>query len=135
MSLSGVGGIISGFIAGYLTDILGRKKTNILGLILYISVLTLFSTDWWLKFMPLLMFLIGFASTMSITPVNTMIVEIDPDNRGVITSVYGFIRFLGYGLAPMIAYIPYMLMGLYGVVLLSLFSLTLSIVLMILLVK
>jgi len=135
LSLSGVGGIISGFIAGYLTDILGRKKTNILGLILYIPVLTLFSTDWWLKFMPLLMFLIGFASTMSITPVNTMIVEIDPDNRGVITSVYGFIRFLGYGLAPMIAYIPYMLMGLCGVVLLSLFSLTLSIVLMILLVK
>ncbi len=119
LSLSGFGGIISGIVAGYLVDRIGRKRTSIIGFTLYAIVLSTFLTANWYEYLPILMLAMGFTSTMSFTPVNTMIVEVAPKHRGIATSIYGFIRFLGYAAAPIIAYPLYMEAGVQGIAMLS----------------
>lgn len=130
LSIAGIGGIISGFVTGYLIDKIGRRITSILGFVFYIFMLSLFFTPVWYGHLLMIMLFMGFASTMTFTPLNTMIVEVSPENRGIITSIYGFIRFLGYASAPMIAYPLYEYALLKGVLTLSGLTLVLGLVIL-----
>jgi len=135
LSLSGIGGIISGFITGFLADKVGRRRTSIIGFALYIMVLSAFLMPTWHEHMPILMLMLGFASTMSLTPINTLIVEVDPQHRGIAASMYGFIRFLGYASAPLAAYPLYKYALFQGVVALSVASLLAGIAIIVGLVR
>jgi len=130
ISATGVGGIISGFIAGYLIDRIGRRITGLLGFVFYILILSLFFTPIWYTCIFVIMLLMGFASTMVFTSINTLVVEISPENRGIVTSIYGFIRFLGYALAPIIAYPIYKYALIHGVLMLSISALVLGLIIL-----
>lgn len=127
LSLSGIGGIISGFISGYLTDRIGRKTTALIGLLLLTPLLTIYTTNFWFSVLPYLLFIQGFLGTMVFTPVNTLAVEVNPKHRATVTSIYGSMRFLGYALGPMAAYPLYISFSIYGVAILSVILLIVSI--------
>ncbi len=119
LALSGFGGIISGIITGHLIDKIGRKRTSIIGFTLYAMALSTFLIANWYEYLPIIMLAMGFTSTMSFTPINTMVIEAAPKHRGIATSIYGFIRFLGYATAPIITYPLYMEMEIQGITILS----------------
>lgn len=56
---------------------------------------------------------------MAFTLVNTMAVEVDPEHRAIATSIYGFMRFMGYALGPVLTYPFYLVSLLSGVALLA----------------
>jgi ACDE family multidrug resistance protein len=126
LSLSGVGGIVSGGISGYLTDRLGRKRTAIIGLSLLTLLITIYTTDLWYTMLPILLFTQGFTATMAGTPISTMAVEINPENRAIATSIYGSMRFLGYALAPPLTYPFYILSMIKGVAIAAIITLLIS---------
>lgn len=130
LSTAGIGGIVSGFVTGYLTDKIGRRITCMFGFTLYIFMLSLFFTSFWYNYVLFIMFLMGFASTMTFTPINTLVIEVSPGNRGIVTSIYGFVRFLGYASAPIMAYPLYNYALLNGVLVLSISALIVGLVIM-----
>jgi len=68
----------------------------------------------------------GFITTLSFTPLNTLAVEIDPKLRGTISSIYGSFRFVGYALGPVAPYPIFVLYGLNGVVIVDILLVSLS---------
>ncbi len=130
LSLSGFGGLPAGIMAGILTDKIGRKKTTFIGLICSLIFSLLFLQPINLTFLFLLLFLLGFSTTMTFTPLNTLAVEVNPSMRATATSIYGFTRFLGYALGPTIIYPLYLYSGFNGVITASIFTLLLGIALL-----
>ena len=128
-SLAGIGGLIAGFSAGYFTDKIGRLRTMIAGFSMLLIVLSAYVAPMWYQLLPFLLFFTGFSSTHVFTPLNTIAVEINPRYRATIASVYGFMRFLGYALGPMIAYPLYIYLSLNGVVLSAIAVIILSLTL------
>lgn len=117
LSLAGMGGLISGGIAGILTDRVGRIQTAMVGLGSLIPIFIAYLTTYWVRYLAFLLFFQGFFTTIAFTAINTIVVEINPTYRATITSIYSSFRFLGYALGPMLLYPAYKFGHLAGVVL------------------
>ncbi len=107
LSLPGLGGLLAGEIAGYLTDKVGRWRTALMGFATLALVLAAFMSDHWIDYLAILLLFQGIFSTTATTALNTMIVEVDPARRATASSIYGSLRFLGYALAPALLYPAY----------------------------
>ncbi|MHC1627277.1 MAG: MFS transporter [Candidatus Nezhaarchaeales archaeon] len=117
LSLAGFAGLAAGLLAGYLTDRLGRIPTAFIGTCFLFLTLIMLALPIWASLMPFIMLSLGFGGTMLFTPLGTMTVERLPQARGAAASVYGFLRFAGYALGPIILLAPYTLFGVEGVAL------------------
>jgi MFS family permease len=104
LALGGLGGLMAGPVAGYLTDRLGRRATALIGILATLATLSLYLTPLWFTHLALILPLLGFTLTSAFTPLNTLAVEVAPKARATATSIYGSASFLGFTLAPIIAY-------------------------------
>lgn len=127
LSLVGFGGIVSGAISGYLTDRIGRKPVAIFGLSFLIPVFLLYATSYWYNLILYILFIQGFLSTVVFTSINTLAVEVNPEHRATVASIYGSMRFLGYAIGPILSYPFYHLFSIMGVAILSVFLIMLSV--------
>ena len=119
ISLAGFGGMIASLLAGYLTDAWGRKKLVISAFSLLFLILMLYQLPNWYLILPILLFLLGSVSTLAMTPLNTLSVEINPRMRGSAAAIYGFLRFLGYALGPILPYPLYIVYGFESIILID----------------
>lgn len=126
LSLSGVGGIISGGVSGYMTDRLGRRRTAVIGLLMLTAIIVVYATDVWYATLPAILFIQGFTATMAGTPIATMAVEVNPEHRAIATSIYGSMRFVGYALAPLLTYPFYIMFMMRGVAVATIITLLIS---------
>lgn len=108
LALAGLGGLFGGLTAGYMTDRIGRVSAAVLGFTASAIIFSIYASPFWFDLLLPLLFLTGFSVTKAFTPVNTMAVEVEPRYRATATSIYGFMRFLGYAAAPILSYPLYM---------------------------
>jgi len=116
---AGLGGVAASLISGFLTDFVGRRKVVLIGFLSLDFIISLYLLIDWFRYLPLLLFTMGFIITFSFTPLNTLAVEIDPKLRGTISSIYGSFRFIGYALGPVAPYPVFVLYGFRGVIFLD----------------
>ena len=128
LALPGLGGLLTGHAAGYLTDRVGRWRTALLGFGSLEALMLSFMGDW-PRYLALLMFLYGALSTVAVTALNTLIVEVDPSKRATASSIYGSLRFLGFALAPALLYPAYKVYLFEGIVSICLLIMLASLVL------
>ncbi|RLF10948.1 MAG: hypothetical protein DRJ62_04370, partial [Thermoprotei archaeon] len=100
LSLAGFAGLGAGLLAGYLTDKLGRLQTAFVGLATLFTTFAMLALPSWPLLMPVIMVMLGFGGITTFTPLSTLAVEVEPQFRGAASSVYGFLRFMGYALGP-----------------------------------
>lgn len=111
LSVTGFFGIIFSPTAGILGDRFGRKPIAHGGMaIMVISILGLELVEYTFSKYLLLFALFGSGSATAWTSLNTLAVQVVPDLRKPVASVYNSIKFTGYALAPLILsflYIPF----------------------------
>ncbi|MHA1616749.1 MAG: MFS transporter [Candidatus Njordarchaeales archaeon] len=112
---AGLGGMVAGVLAGFLTDVLGRKRVAVIGFTFLVMAILSYMLLNWFMILPILLVLQAFLSTFAMTPLNTLAVEINPRLRGTVSALYGSMRFLGYALAPVVPYPLYAIYGIYAV--------------------
>lgn len=102
LASSGIAGIIASPFAGVLVDRAGRKETATYGfLITAVSlVLLIFAKDFYA--FVLLLFLFGCGTAAIWASLLTVSVEVIPDMRGTVASVFNGTRFFGYAFAPIV---------------------------------
>jgi MFS family permease len=111
LSMTGFAGIVAAPIAGILGDRRGRIPIAYLGGgIMIVAVLGLEAIEYsYWKYL-VLFALFGTGSSTAWTSLNTLAVEVVPDLRKPVASVYNCFKFSGYALAPLILsllYIPF----------------------------
>ncbi len=103
LSSSGLAGILVSPVAGWLGDRFGKSRVFVAGAALAAGAIALMALwpysygaylTWFLLF--------GTGAAMAWTILNTMAVELSPDLRKPVTSVYNAIKFTGYAAAPLI---------------------------------
>lgn len=111
LACSGLGGIMLSPLAGVAVDRIGRKKTAMVGLTL--MVLALFALRFGFSFITfaLLLFVLGCGTAFVWAAFNTLSVEILPDDRGTVSSLFNSFRFFGYAMSPMALAPVYSLLG------------------------
>lgn len=129
LSTTGFLGILFSPIAGVLGDSWGRKRVTYLGgtfMILAIAGLRLF--DYRYERYLLLFSLYGAGAAMCWTSLNTLAVQMLPELRKPVASVYNCVKFSGYAVAPVVLaviYSSFSIAGVHwaciGVILISLF--------------
>lgn len=108
ISSAGFSGIIASPIAGYLGDRLGRTKVFVGGAALSLLCIVLMAVTAFSYRLHLLLFLLfGTGAATAWTTLNTLAVEIVPDFRKPVTSVYNAVKFAGYALSPVILSVVY----------------------------
>jgi len=117
LSLAGFTGLAAGPLAGAFSDRFGRFPSALLGLILLFTAFLLLATAGWSRLMPIIMILLGGGSTTIFTTLGAVSVEAAPWARGTATSLYGFLRFMGYALGPVVLLPAYQWMNVLGVAL------------------
>ncbi len=111
LSMTGFAGIVAAPIAGILGDRRGRIPIAYLGggiMIAAVLGLAVVEYSYW-KYL-LLFALFGTGSATAWTSLNTLAVEVVPDLRKPVASVYNCFKFSGYALSPLILsllYIPF----------------------------
>jgi len=111
LSMTGFAGIVAAPIAGILGDRRGRIPITYLGggiMIAAVLGLAVIEYSYW-KYL-LLFALFGAGSATAWTSLNTLAVEVVPDLRKPVASVYNCFKFSGYALSPLILsllYIPF----------------------------
>jgi len=111
LSMTGFTGIVAAPIAGILGDRRGRIPITYLGggiMIAAVLGLAVVEYSYW-KYL-LLFALFGTGSATAWTSLNTLAVEVVPDLRKPVASVYNCLKFSGYALSPLILsllYIPF----------------------------
>jgi MFS family permease len=111
LSMTGFAGIVAAPIAGILGDRRGRIPIAHLGggiMIAAVLGLAVVEYSYW-KYL-LLFALFGAGSATAWTSLNTLAVEVVPDLRKPVASVYNCFKFSGYALSPLILsllYIPF----------------------------
>lgn len=118
-SLAGWGSLAASFVAGYLTDKLGRKNVIRMGFTAFLIVVIMFLSPYWFNYLALLYLASGFCSGFIFTPLGTLILEVKRELRGTASSIYGSLRFLGYALGPVLPIPIYVSYGLKGVIILD----------------
>lgn len=129
LSTTGFLGVLVSPIAGILGDSLGRRRVTYLGgsfMVLAIAGLSLF--DYAYERYLLLFALYGAGAAMCWTSLNTLAVQMIPELRKPVASVYNCIKFSGYAVAPLVLAAFYgtfsiagVLWACIGVILISLF--------------
>ncbi|MFQ6127463.1 MAG: MFS transporter [Thermoplasmata archaeon] len=107
----GAGGVFISPLAGYLVDRIGRLRTGIIGFF-GTSVgmpIFIFSTDLW-HFI-LAMVVVGCAAAAIWASLLTLTVELVPERKGAVASLFNSSRFSGYALSPVLFAGIYFSMG------------------------
>jgi MFS family permease len=111
LSMSGFFGILASPIAGIMGDRLGRIRIAYLGgAIMVAAVLGLAGVEYTYGKYLFLFALFGAGSATAWTSLNTLAVEIVPDLRKPVASVYNSFKFSGYALSPLLLsllYVPF----------------------------
>jgi len=129
LASAGVAGIISSPFAGILTHKIGRKRTAIIGFIIVIGSLSFLSFADSFQMYILLFAVLGSGTAVVWAPLLTLSVELVPQKRGTVSSVFNSFRFFGYALAPLLLFSVYIAVGIEMVYVLGIFFAILSIIL------
>jgi MFS family permease len=115
LSMTGFLGVIASPIAGILGDRFGRRIIAHIGQAILIGAIL--GQEWMFytygKYL-LLFALFGVGASTAWTSLNTLAVQIAPDLRKPVASVYNFFKFSGYALSPIVLsffYISYSISG------------------------
>ncbi|MBS7288333.1 MAG: MFS transporter [Candidatus Freyarchaeota archaeon] len=100
LSMGGVVGIILSPISGHLTDKFGRGRIAYTGLAICILSLLVMLTARELIVFIISMLLFGIGGNLFWLPLNALSVELEPEKRGAVSSLFNGVRFFGYALAP-----------------------------------
>ena len=115
LSMTGFFGILAAPIAGILGDRVGRIPIAFLGGgIMITAVLGLAATEYTYEKYLLLFALFGAGSATAWTSLNTLAIEVVPDLRKPVASVYNCFKFAGYALSPLVLsllYAPFSISG------------------------
>ncbi|MEE9564390.1 MAG: MFS transporter [Candidatus Hydrothermarchaeaceae archaeon] len=100
LASSGIAGIIASPFAGAFVDRIGRKATATYGFLITVASLVLltFAGDFYA--FVLFLFLFGCGTAFIWSSLLTISVEIIPNMRGTVSSVFNSARFFGYAIAP-----------------------------------
>ena len=98
----GIGGVFVSPLAGYLVDKVGRFRTGAVGFVFTSlgMLMFYFSNGFW-DFI-LSMVVVGVAASAVWASLLTLTVEIVPERRGAVASLFNSSRFLGYALSPVL---------------------------------
>jgi len=111
LSMAGFSGIMASPIAGILGDRFGRRNIAYAGgMVMVVSILGLESMGYSYENYLLLFALFGIGAATTWTSLNTLAVEIVPDLRKPVSSIYNSLKLTGYGLAPLVLsflYVPF----------------------------
>lgn len=111
LSTTGFLGIIVSPIAGMLGDRFGRRAVAYWGMaIMVLSIMGLGLVEYTFGQYLLLFALLGAGSATAWTSLNTLAIQVAPDLRKPVVSVYNSIKITGYALAPPILsflYVPF----------------------------
>ncbi len=102
LASSGIAGIIASPFAGALVDKIGRILTAIYGFLITGAVLVLLNFAGSFYAFVLLLFLFGCGTACIWASLLTVSVEVIPDMRGTVSSVFNSARFFGYAFAPIV---------------------------------
>ena len=119
LSLAGFTGLVAGPLAGVFSDRFGRFPAALLGMAFLFAAFLLLAMSEWSVLMPIIMVLLGGGSTTVFTTLGAVSVEAAPWARGTATSLYGFLRFMGYALGPVVLLPAYQQLNVLGVALAS----------------
>ncbi|NWF56873.1 MAG: MFS transporter [Syntrophaceae bacterium] len=115
LSMTGFFGIVAAPMAGVLGDRKGRIPIAFLGgVIMVVAVLGLATVEYTYKKYLFLFALFGAGSATAWTSLNTLAVEVVPDLRKPVASVYNCFKFSGYALSPLLLsllYVPFSISG------------------------
>jgi MFS family permease len=115
LSMTGSTGVVVAPIAGIIGDRLGRKIVAYAGGIIMIgAILGLEMTEYTYGQYLAWFALFGAGASTAWTSLNTLAVEIVPELRKPVASVYNCLKFSGYALAPLILslfYVPFSISG------------------------
>ncbi len=100
LASSGTAGIFASPFAGALVDRVGRKTTATYGFLITAAVLLLLNFAGEFYAFVLLLFLFGCGTAFIWASLLTVSVEVIPDMRGTVSSVFNSARFFGYAFAP-----------------------------------
>jgi len=129
ISAAGFAGLLSSPIAGFLIDNLGKRFTALIASTLLCITFSLYFLIDWIAVLYILIIIMGLSITTLFITFSTIVVDINPRLRSTYSSVYNFLRFIGYSLGPTLTYPIYAQFGFYGiltVVLVSTFIILLS---------
>lgn len=129
ISAAGFAGLLSSPIAGFLIDNLGKRFTALIASTLLCITFSLYFLIDWIAVLYILIIMMGLSITTLFITFSTIVVDINPRLRSTYSSVYNFLRFIGYSLGPTLTYPIYAQFGFYGiltVVLVSTFIILLS---------
>jgi predicted MFS family arabinose efflux permease len=102
IGMSGIAGMFAAPIGGRLVDAKGRIFTTITGfLVMAASLLLLMMSNDWTSF-ALSLLVMGTGTAFIWASLLTMTVEIVPELKGTVSSVFNSTRFFGYSLAPLL---------------------------------
>lgn len=102
LASGGIAGIITSPLAGALVDRIGRKRTATYGFLINASSLMLLILAKDFYAFVLLLFLFGCGAAFIWASLLTISMEILPEMRGTVSSVFNSIRFFGYAIAPIV---------------------------------
>jgi len=129
--VNGLAGVILGPITGYIYDSFGRFKTLITGAFVVCIIYLVFVIYSWSAYLIHLMIIYGAAFTILLTALNTLSVEVVPELRGTMISIYFSLCSLGFSMAPLVILPIYLTYGFYMVNLVNLVIMILSIILIV----
>ena len=115
----GIGGVFVSPLAGYLVDKVGRFRTGAVGFVFTSlgMLMFYFSNGFW-DFI-LSMVVVGVAASAVWASLLTLTVEIVPERRGAVASLFNSSRFLGYALSPVLFAGIYSSMGVHPIYLIA----------------
>jgi MFS family permease len=116
LSMTGFFGIVFSPIAGILGDRFGRKPIAYGGMvIMVISILGLELVEYTFSKYLLLFAFFGTGSATAWTSLNTLAVQVVPDLRKPVTSVYNSFKYAGFGLSPLVLSLLYIPLSIFAV--------------------
>lgn len=129
LSMSGVLGIVVCPMAGILGDRFGRRHVAYVGGVIMVgAILGLGAVEYSYGKYIMLFTLFGTGSATAWTSLNTLAVQVVPDLRKPVASVYNSFKYTGFGLSPLVLsllYIPFSISAVHwactGLILISLF--------------
>lgn len=136
LSSSGFAGIIASPIAGKSIDKKGRKLTALFGFLIFI--ITLISIEIAVNFLEHYSFLtflaiislLGVGGAFIWSSLMTISVELIPEKRGTVSSLFNSIRFFGYAVSPIILTPFYMFFGIYIIFIICLIAVLVAVLLL-----
>jgi DHA1 family multidrug resistance protein-like MFS transporter len=102
LASSGTAGIIASPFAGELVDRIGRRPTAIYGFLITGATLVMMNFAQSFSAFVLLLFIFGTGTAFIWSSLLTISVEILPQMRGTVSSVFSSARFFGYAFAPIV---------------------------------